>query len=219
MRLARYLCWLLGTSVRKTRRFLRTDVPSSQHSEIVPVHFASYRGHSVPCDQSRSLPHESSAFDGKGKCRLTIGNRVAQSNQKGTHEAQSEVVHASPKVSGTERLYVSSASGNGTTLFTGEQLYLSSTQLWKQNKVVPKTGTFHARIHEINVNLSCSQNCSWDPRTGITGKIKLFPEPCLYRYSHINRWVSLLLVVTLLASPLAVGARWRGTWKVCPVVL
>ena len=105
MRLARYLCWLLGTSVRKTRRFLRTDVPSSQHSEIVPVHFASYRGHSVPCDQSRSLPHESSAFDGKGKCRLTIGNRVAQSNQKGTHEAQSEVVHASPKV-----------SGNGTTL-------------------------------------------------------------------------------------------------------
>ena len=25
------LCWLLGTSVRKTRRFLRTDVPSSQH--------------------------------------------------------------------------------------------------------------------------------------------------------------------------------------------
>ncbi len=26
------LCWLLGTSVRKTRRFLRTDMPSSQHS-------------------------------------------------------------------------------------------------------------------------------------------------------------------------------------------
>jgi len=25
------LCWLLGTSVRKTRRFLRTDAPSSQH--------------------------------------------------------------------------------------------------------------------------------------------------------------------------------------------
>ena len=25
------LCWLLGTSVRKTRRFLGTDVPSSQH--------------------------------------------------------------------------------------------------------------------------------------------------------------------------------------------
>jgi pimeloyl-ACP methyl ester carboxylesterase len=26
------LCWLLGTSVRKTRHFLRTDVPSSQHT-------------------------------------------------------------------------------------------------------------------------------------------------------------------------------------------
>jgi len=25
------LCWLRGTSVRKTRRFLRTDVPRSQH--------------------------------------------------------------------------------------------------------------------------------------------------------------------------------------------
>jgi hypothetical protein len=49
--------------------------------------------------------------------------------KKGTHEAQSEVVHASPKVSGTERLYLSSASGNGTTLFTGEQLYLSSTTI------------------------------------------------------------------------------------------
>jgi hypothetical protein len=33
------------------------------------------------------------------------------------HGAQSEVVHASPKVSGTERLYLPSASGNGTTLF------------------------------------------------------------------------------------------------------
>jgi hypothetical protein len=29
------LCWLLGTSVRKIRRFLRTDVPSSQHNPIV----------------------------------------------------------------------------------------------------------------------------------------------------------------------------------------
>jgi hypothetical protein len=47
--------------------------------------------------------------------------------KKGTHEAQSEVVHASPNVSGTERLYLSSASGNGTTLFTGERLYLAST--------------------------------------------------------------------------------------------
>jgi hypothetical protein len=27
-----HLCWLLGTSVQKTSRFLRTDVPSSQHS-------------------------------------------------------------------------------------------------------------------------------------------------------------------------------------------
>jgi XFP-like protein len=26
------LCWLLGTSVRKISRFLRTDVPSSQHN-------------------------------------------------------------------------------------------------------------------------------------------------------------------------------------------
>ena len=26
-------------------------------------------------------------------------------------------------------------------------------------------------------------------------------------------------MVTLLASPLAVGARWRGTWKVCTVTL
>jgi hypothetical protein len=36
------------------------------------------------------------------------------------------------------------------------------TQLWKQNKVVPKTGVFRARIHEINVNLICSQNCCWN---------------------------------------------------------
>jgi hypothetical protein len=28
------LCWLFGTSVRKTRRFLRTDVPSSQHNGL-----------------------------------------------------------------------------------------------------------------------------------------------------------------------------------------
>src|SRR5947209_6959866 len=27
-----FLCWLLGTSVRKASRFLRTDVPSSQHN-------------------------------------------------------------------------------------------------------------------------------------------------------------------------------------------
>ena len=39
------------------------------------------------------------------------------------------------------------------------------------------------------------------------------------RYSHINRWLSLPPVVALLASPLAIGARWRGTWKVCPVAL
>src|SRR6266516_5948159 len=30
------VCWLLGTSVRKTRRFLRTDAPSSQHSLVCP---------------------------------------------------------------------------------------------------------------------------------------------------------------------------------------
>jgi hypothetical protein len=29
------LCWLLGTSVRKIRRFLQTDVPSSQHTVLV----------------------------------------------------------------------------------------------------------------------------------------------------------------------------------------
>jgi hypothetical protein len=29
------VCWLLGTSVRKTNRFLRTDVPSSQHSFLL----------------------------------------------------------------------------------------------------------------------------------------------------------------------------------------
>jgi hypothetical protein len=27
------LCWLLGTSVRKISRYLRADVPSSQHSD------------------------------------------------------------------------------------------------------------------------------------------------------------------------------------------
>ena len=37
------------------------------------------------------------------------------------------------------------------------------------------------------------------------------------RYSHINWWLSMPPVVTLLASPLEVGARWRGTWKVCLV--
>jgi hypothetical protein len=31
---ADYLCWLLGTSVRKIHCFLRTDVPSSQHNQI-----------------------------------------------------------------------------------------------------------------------------------------------------------------------------------------
>jgi len=30
------LCWLLGTSIRKTRRCLRTDVPSSQHTPFNP---------------------------------------------------------------------------------------------------------------------------------------------------------------------------------------
>jgi hypothetical protein len=28
------VCWLPGTSVRKTRRFLRTDVPGSQRKEF-----------------------------------------------------------------------------------------------------------------------------------------------------------------------------------------
>ena len=31
------LCWLLATSVRKTRRFILTDVASSQHEEIRDV--------------------------------------------------------------------------------------------------------------------------------------------------------------------------------------
>src|SRR5256885_16676972 len=32
------LCWLLGTSVRKTSRFLRTDMPRSQHRELFSQH-------------------------------------------------------------------------------------------------------------------------------------------------------------------------------------
>src|SRR5436305_1674553 len=32
------LCWLLGTSVRKTSRFLRTDMPRSQHTELFSQH-------------------------------------------------------------------------------------------------------------------------------------------------------------------------------------
>jgi hypothetical protein len=35
---------------------------------------------------------------------------------------------------------------------------------------------YYAQMDEINLNLSRSQNCSRDPRTGITGKIKLFLE-------------------------------------------
>ena len=33
--------------------------------------------------------------------------------------------------------------------------------LLKGNNIVPKTGTVHARIHEINLNRS--QNCCWNP--------------------------------------------------------
>src|SRR5258708_25501487 len=86
---------------------------SSQHSEIVPVHFASCRGHSVPRDQSHCLPHESCAFDGKSKCRLTIGNRVAQSNEK--RDTRSTIRTGSCVPQGIR---------HRTTLFTGAQLYL-----------------------------------------------------------------------------------------------
>ena len=41
-------------------------------------------------------------------------------------------------------------------------------------------GIRHARITEFNVNVSCSQNCSWDPWTGITSKIQLFPVPYIF---------------------------------------
>jgi hypothetical protein len=44
----------------------------------------------------------------------------------------------------------------------------------KGNKVVPQTGVFHAKIHEINVSCSLSTTCA--SISGITGKIKLFPE-------------------------------------------
>src|SRR5260370_37444112 len=33
-RFTEHLCWLRGTSVRKTRLFLRTDVPRSQHRSL-----------------------------------------------------------------------------------------------------------------------------------------------------------------------------------------
>jgi hypothetical protein len=53
----------------------------------------------------------------------------------------------------------------------GESLWL-----WSQNKVVPQMALYDSQMYEINLNLSRSQNCSWDPRTGITGKIKSFPD-------------------------------------------
>ncbi len=42
---------------------------------------------------------------------------------------------------------------------------------------------YYIQMDEINLNLSCSQNCFWDPRTGITGKIKLFSKPYLFLVS------------------------------------
>jgi hypothetical protein len=35
-------------------------------------------------------------------------------------------------------------------------------------------------------------------------------------HSHMNWWMSVLPVVTLLTSLLAASARWRGNWKFCP---
>jgi hypothetical protein len=72
----------------------------------------------------------------------------------------------------------------GTTLFTQESVYLPGSDfiyllqqhLWKQNKVVPNLALCYAQMHEFDVNLSRSQNCSWIPLTSITGKIKLFPD-------------------------------------------
>jgi hypothetical protein len=43
-------------------------------------------------------------------------------------------------------------------LFYDTQLYKITARMERENKVIPKSGIFHARIHEINVNLSCSQN-------------------------------------------------------------
>ncbi len=36
---------------------------------------------------------------------------------------------------------------------------------------------YYAQMDEVNLNLSCFQNCFWDLRTSITGKIKLFSDP------------------------------------------
>jgi hypothetical protein len=46
----------------------------------------------------------------------------------------------------------------------------------------------HAQIDEVNVNVSCSQKCCWNPCTGITGKIKLFSGPYIsvVRYDLLN---------------------------------
>src|SRR5437762_11387998 len=38
----------------------------------------------------------------------------------------------------------------------------------------------HAQIHEVNLNLSRSLNMIWVLSSGITVKIKLFPESCFF---------------------------------------
>ena len=55
-------------------------------------------------------------------------------------------------------------------------LFAAYNNMLKGNKVFPKTGVFHAQIHEINVNVSCSLSTPCASISGITGKIKLFPE-------------------------------------------
>jgi hypothetical protein len=82
-------------------------------------------------------------------------------------------------------------SVNRTTLFTGEQLYLLRNNfihllqmVCKQNKVIPKQSIFHAQIHELQLNLSCSLTLLWASLSGITGKIKLFPHVAM----HVHVW-------------------------------
>jgi hypothetical protein len=56
------LCWLLGTFIRKIHSFLRTDVPSSQHSDHTKEYTSRFRkGQSPPLYQV-SLLNESSRF-------------------------------------------------------------------------------------------------------------------------------------------------------------
>ena len=59
------------------------------------------------------------------------------------------------------------------------QLYSSWTNCRREIKSFPNRVSFTLEYMRLMLNLSCSQNCWWDPQTGIRGKIKLFPESCL----------------------------------------